>query len=176
MTTLLSIQNATIYSFNFFDWKAFLIYVTTFGFIHSQNGFIVCELSHGVWPSDKGYLGGHKSWKILHAYISILHQNSACLTSCKNMVICIRAIESRIWVEYFGLRVLVLNVDWFVPKCGMREEALKRPYIILIIRDSSQSLITQISWSIFSKIWRWSKKHMEPNFAPKLNLPQAFLY
>ena len=30
MTTLLSIQNATIFSFNFFDWKAFSIYVITF--------------------------------------------------------------------------------------------------------------------------------------------------
>ena len=132
MTALLSTQNATIYSFNFFDWKAFLIYVITFRFIHSQNGFIVWELSHGVWPSDKGYLGGHKSWKILLAYISIFAPNSASLTSCKNMDICIRSIKSRIWAEYFGLRVLVWNVEWFVPKCEMRREALKRPYILLI--------------------------------------------
>ena len=30
------------------------------------------------------------------------------------------------------MKVLVWNIDWFVPKCGMREEALRRPYIILI--------------------------------------------
>ena len=41
-------------------------------------------------------------------------------------------------MDCFWLKVLVWNMDWFVPKCGMREEALRRSYIILIITINKQ--------------------------------------
>ena len=34
------------------------------------------------------------------------------------------------------LKVLVSKVDWFVPKCGMVKEALKRVYVIPIVKDN----------------------------------------
>ena len=41
----------------------------------------------------------------------------------------------------FWLKVLVWNIDWFVPKCGMREEALRRSYVIPITGNNDLSLI-----------------------------------
>ena len=38
-----------------------------------------------------------------------LAPNSASLTFCKNMDICIRSIESRIWVEYFWVESFGMN-------------------------------------------------------------------